>query len=266
MERTKAHAIELAYEPVGEGEPSIVVVPQWFLSSRSMRASALVRKLAERHRLILYDRRGTGASDKPGPPYTTARDSRDLGALVSSLGLEDFVVLGMGVRGSQVALHFAGHFPAVVRAVIAIGGTPRWSGGPEWPYGISEQGWQRAFGALESRSDDEPPPGASIAMRDDWHAAGRAGALDILARTREEDLRPFLRKITPPTLVVHLRGDQLVPFEAARWLAESLPNGTLEVFDAGREVPFRAPEELADHIEEFIRTASSGPGSGGEKR
>lgn len=253
MPRTLAHSTGIAYDFVGEGEPAIVVVPQWFLSSRSMRASALVRMLARRHRVLLYDRRGTGASDKPGPPYSTARDSRDLGGLVGSLGLGSIVLIGMGVRGSQVALHFAGHFPSTVRAVVCIGGTPRWGAGPEWPYGLSEAAWQQAFGDLEKRSDEEPPPGASIAMREDWAAAGRAAALDMLVRTRDEDLRPFLRKITPPTLVVHLKGDTLVPFEAARWLAESLPAGTLEVFDAGREIPLQPPEELATHIEEFLR-------------
>jgi pimeloyl-ACP methyl ester carboxylesterase len=250
QERVQAHNISLAYSFVGDGAPTIVVVPQWFLSSRSMRASALVRALAEKHRVLLYDRRGTGSSDKPGPPYTTGRDSRDLAAMVDALDLRDFVVLGMGIRGSQVALHFTGHFPGIVSAAICVGGTPRIAAGPEWPYGLSEAAWQRAFGDLEGRED--PPTGASFAMREDWAAAGRDAAIDILAHTREEDLRHFLHKITPPTLVIHLSGDPLVPFEAARWLAESLPHGTLELFDAGRDVPFNAPAELASHIEDFL--------------
>ena len=252
MQRVKAHDLELACEFIGEGKPTVLVVPQWFLSSRSMRASALVRRLAETHRVLLYDRRGTGDSDKPGPPYTTARDSRDLGAMTETLGLEHLVVLGMGIRGSQVALHFTGHFPQRVRALVCVGGTPRLAAGPEWPYGVGEGAWERAFGDLETRED--PPPGASFAMRDDWNAAGREAAIDILAHTREEDLRPFLRKVTPPTLVIHLSGDPLVPFDAARWLAESLPHGTLELFDAGREVPFNAPGELAEHIDAFLET------------
>lgn len=250
MEKVRAHNVTLAYEFIGDGSPTIVVVPQWFLSARSMRASALVRRLAEHHRMLVYDRRGTGDSDKPGPPYTVARDSRDLGAMTEALGLRDFVVLGMGIRGSQVALHFTGHFPSLVRAVITVGGTPRPAAGPEWPYGVGEEVWQRAFGDLETR--EGPPPGASFAMRDDWTAAGRETAIDILDHTRTEDLRHFLRKVTPPALVIHLSGDPLVPFEAARWLAESLPNGTLELFDAGREVPLHAPEELAEHIDSFL--------------
>jgi pimeloyl-ACP methyl ester carboxylesterase len=250
MDRIRTHNIELSYAFVGEGDPTFLVIPQWFLSSRSMRASALVRRVAEHHRVLLYDRRGTGSSDKPGPPYTTARDSRDLGAMVDALELRDLVVLGMGIRGSQVALHFSGHFPQLVRAVVCIGGTPRLAAGPEWPYGITDAAWQRAFGDLESR--DEPPTGASIAMREDWAAAGKDAAIDILTHTRDEDLRAFLPKITPPALVIHLSGDPLVPFEAARWLAESLPAGTLELFEAGRQVPFTAPEEVADHIDAFL--------------
>jgi len=251
VNRTRCHDIEIAWDAVGEGEPTILVVPQWFLSSASMRASALVRRLAGQHRVLLYDRRGTGASDKPGPPYSTGRDSRDLGALAEALALNELVVLGHGVRGSQVAMHFAGHFPDRVRALILIGGTPRWGAGPEWPYGIGDDAWREAFGALESLEAE--PPGASIAMRGDWEAAGREAAMDILARTREEDMRTWLGKVTAPTLVIHLRGDALVPFEAARWLAESLPNGVLELFDAPRSIPFSGHEELAEHIEEFLR-------------
>lgn len=251
MERVRSHDTELAYAYTGEGEPTIVVVPQWFLSSRSMGSSALVRALAARHRILLYDRRGTGSSDKPGPPYSTARDSRDLAGMADALGLDGFVLLGHGVRGSQVALHYAGHFPQKVRAVICLGGTARWAAGPEWPYGIDEISWEAAFGMLET--GDEPPPGASIAMREDWEAAGVEAARDILQRTRDEDLRHFLPKVTPPTLVLHMKGDRFVPFEAARWLAESLPNGVLDEFDAPRDIPFRAHEELAAHIEEFLR-------------
>jgi pimeloyl-ACP methyl ester carboxylesterase len=255
VKRVRAHDIELAYDVLGDGEPLIVVVPQWFLSSRAMRASALVRRLASSHQMIVYDRRGTGASDKPGPPYSTARDSRDLAGMVESLGLQDLVLLGHGVRGSQVALNFAGHFPQLVRALICIGGTARWAAGPEWPYGLTEEAWQAAFGMLER--SDAPPPGASFAMSEDWASAGREAALDILRRTREEDLRPFLAKVTPPVLVIHMREDRFVPFEAARWLAESLPHGTLELFDAPRDLPLHAHEELAEHIEEFLRTVGA---------
>lgn len=258
MRRVTAHSIEIATDEIGAGEPAFVVVPQWFLSSRSMRASALVRRLARNHRVVLYDRRGTGESDKPGPPYSAARDARDLAATVEALGLEDLVVLGMGIRGSQVALNFTGHFPAKVRAAVCIGGTPRWAAGPEWPYGIGETAWQRAFGDLAARPDDQPPPGASVALREDWLACGKAAATDILDRTREEDLRAFLPRVTPPVLVIHLAGDPVVPFEAARWLAESLPAGTLEVYEAPRTVPFTAPEELADHIDEFLRSVGAG--------
>ena len=254
MNRVKAHDIELAVDEIGSGDPPMLVIPQWFLSSRSMRASALVRRLATGHRTILYDRRGTGASDKPGPPYTTARDARDLAGLTETLGLNGVVLLGHGVRGSQVALNFAGHFPDVVRALVCIGGTPRWGAGAEWPYGINDAAWEAAFGALEA--SDSPPPGASLAMNEDWEACGREGALDILRHTRDEDLRHFLPKVVAPTLVVHMKDDQLVPFEAARWLAESLPNGVLEEYDAPREVPFRGYEEMAEHIEEFLRATA----------
>lgn len=249
--KVRGDQVDIAYEFIGEGDPTFLVIPHWFLSSRSMRPSALIRRLAERHRVLLYDRRGTGGSDKPGTPYSHERDCHDLVAMMDTLDVSGVVVLGHGVRGSQLALHYAGHHPERVRAVICIGGTPRLRSGPEWPYGLSEAAWDAAFGQLER--DEHEPAGASIAMREDWEACGREAAMDMLRRTSDEDLRSFLPKVSPPVLVLHLRGDHVVPFEAARWLAESLPQGTLEVFDAPREVPLRAYEELADHIEEFLR-------------
>ncbi|HEX9776388.1 MAG TPA: alpha/beta hydrolase [Actinomycetota bacterium] len=255
MRRARAYDTTIAYDVIGEGDPAIVVIPQWFLSSRSMRASALVRALAERHRVIVYDRRGTGESDKPGPPYTVARDARDVHGLLDALALDSCVLLGHGVRGSLVGLSLAGHLPGRVRALLCIGGTPRWGAGPEWPYGIDDAAWEAAFGYL--RSTAGPPPGASIAMKADWDATGREAAMDILEQTRDEDLRHFLPKVTAPTLVLHMKGDEYVPFEAARWLAESLPNGVLELFDAEREIPFHAHEALADHIEEFLRVGGA---------
>ena len=262
MERvTTASGIALGWQELGAGEPTIVAVAQWFLSSRSAAASPFVHALARRHRVVLYDRRGTGASDKPGPPYTSARDAKDLAGLADAVGLEGFALVGLGVRGSQVALTYAGHFPERVRCLVCIGGTPKWSASPEWPYGIAAGTFHTAFAATPpdpAVAPGEPGDDATLAaaMRADWVDAGVAAANDMLHRTLDEDLRPFLRRVTPPTLVVHLRGDVLVSFEAARWLAESLPAGHLEVFESPRGVPLRAPEELAGHIEEFLTLVS----------
>jgi len=253
--------IALGWRELGAGDPPCVVVPQWFLSSRSGAASPLVQALARRHRVVLYDRRGTGASDKPGPPYTSPRDAKDLAGLVDGMGLDRCALVGLGVRGSQVALTYAGHYPERVCCVVCIGGTPKWSASAEWPYGIAAGTFHTAFAATPqdpSVAPGEPSddPALAAAMREDWKDAGVAAANDMLRHTLDEDLRPFLRRVTPPSLVVHLRGDTLVSFEAARWLAESLPAGQLEVFESPRGVPLRAPEELAGHIEEFLALVS----------
>jgi pimeloyl-ACP methyl ester carboxylesterase len=259
VERARVNDVEIAWTQLGSGDPPIVVVPQWFLSSRSAAVSPLVTMLAERHRLILYDRRGTGASSKPGPPYNAARDARDLVALLGEIESSRVVLLGLGVRGTHVALHVAGQIPDRIHAVVCIGGTPKWAASAEWPYGIQAGTFHKAFeiGAGAAEPPGLPPddPVLAGAMREDWSAAA-PHAIDILNHTLDEDLRPFLSRVVSPTLIVHLRGDPLVQFEAARWLAESLPGGQLEVFDAGRDVPLRAPEELAKHIEEFVAVSA----------
>jgi pimeloyl-ACP methyl ester carboxylesterase len=247
-------SVRLAWSESGSGSPPIVVVPQWFLSSATVGVSPLVGALSSRHRVVCYDRRGTGASDKPGAPYTTASDAKDLVALVDAIPLEPAVLLGLGVRGSQVALAAAAQAPDHVHAIICIGGTPKWAASAEWPYGIAAGTFHKAFtapgaGMPPLEAGDEA---TAAAMRRDWETTGAEAAMDILNRTLDEDLRPILGRVTTPALVIHLRDDPLVRFEAARWLAESLRNGHLEVFDAGRDVPMSAPIELAEHIDEFL--------------
>ncbi len=247
-------SIRLSWSERGSGSPPVVVVPQWFLSSATVSVSPLVGALASRHRVVCYDRRGTGASGKPGPPYTTATDAKDLVALLDAIPLEPAVLLGLGVRGSQVALTAAAHAPDHVHAVVCIGGTPKWAASAEWPYGIAAGTWHKAFTV--------PPDGAPAfagadaataeAMRADWETTGADAAMDMLNRTLDEDLRPILSRVASPALVIHLREDRMVSFEAARWLAESLRRGQLEVFDATRAVPMSAPIELAEHIDEFL--------------
>jgi pimeloyl-[acyl-carrier protein] methyl ester esterase len=261
VQQVQAHSVKIAWREIGAGDPPFVVVPQWFLSSRSLAVSPLITTLANRHRMVLYDRRGTGESEKPGPPYTAARDSRDLAGLVEGLGLDRFVALGLGVRGSQVALNYAGHFPERVHALVTIGGTPKWSASAEWPYGIAAGTYHKAFATVLQDAGGPPAlpedPALAEAMRADWADTGAGAATDILARTLDEDLRPFLRKVSSAALVIHLRDDPLVSFEAARWLADSLANGQLEVFEATRAVPLQSPGELAAHIEEFLATVAS---------
>ena len=187
-------------------------------------------KLAEQHRVLLYDRRGTGSSEKPGPPYTTARDSRDLGAMMDALELRDVVVLGMGIRGprwrctSPVTSRTSSRAVVLRRGDAAARRRPRVAVRPE-----EARGPRRS--AISRRATIPPPARRSRCAR--MGRDGREAAIDILSHTRDEDLRPFLPKVTPPTLVIQLSGDPLVPFEAARWLAESLPNGALELFEAG---------------------------------
>lgn len=255
MPRIRSGSVELKWEETGAGSPSVVVVPQWFLSSATMRVSPLVRALAERHRVVLYDRRGTGESDKPGPPYTTARDAADLAGLLEAVPLTGVVLLGLGVRGSQVALGCAAQAADRVHALVCIGGTPKWSASAEWPYGIQAGTFHKAFAAV---AGEEPPgplpadPALASAISDDWGTTGSEAATDMLNHTLDEDLRPSLHRVTSPALVIHLKQDRFVSFEAARWLAESLRTAELEVFDAGRDVPMSAPVELAEHIDEFL--------------
>jgi pimeloyl-ACP methyl ester carboxylesterase len=242
--------VSIAYQVVGDGPFDLVYVPG-FISHVELRWNVpsfarYISELAEFSRLILFDKRGTGMSDRvSGAPTLEARMD-DLRAVMDAVGSQRAAIFGV-VEGAPMALLFAATYPERVAALALRSAFPRAMWAPDYPWGLSEdQGRESVRGALRlyGRRAEAEASARALAEWDDadipaivdylrW--SGSPGAVEELAAmNREIDVRHVLPAIRVPTLVIHGVEDRAVPLEAARWMAEQIPGARLvEVAGAG---------------------------------
>lgn len=234
--------VRIAYAVAGSGVP-LVKVGNWFthleFDWRSPVWRHVLEGLVQHRRLVRYDVRGTGLSDREVADISFERFVDDLAAVVDALELERFPLFAVS-QGGAVSVAYAARHPERVSQLIIHGGFARgllhrsaegrdlmqtqrsvirhgWgSGDPAYrqlfsqqflPEGSAEQ--LRWFGELERVSAT-----AEVAER-------------IFVATQSVDVRPLLPSIKVPTLVLHCHGDRRVPFEMGRELAALIPNARL---------------------------------------
>ena len=233
---------------VGDGPFDLVYVPG-FLSHVELRwhvpsFARYMRELAEFSRLILFDKRGTGMSDRvSGAPTLEARMD-DLRAVMDAVGSERAAIFGV-VEGAPMALLFAATYPERVAALVMRSAFPRTMWAPDYPWGRSDEEARehvkRELRLYGRRSEAE----ASARALAEWDDAdipaivdylrwcGSPGAVEELAAmNREIDVRHVLPAIRVPTLVIHGVEDRIVPLEAARWMTDQIPGALLVKFPA----------------------------------
>ena len=215
----------------GAGRP-VVLIHGWPLSGESW--SEQVPVLAQAgHRVITYDRRGFGRSDKPKTGYKYDTLAEDLHTLVLALDLDDATLVGFSMGGGEVARYLATYGPERVRSVVfAASVTPylaQSSDNPDGPLPKSEAAKMTA--SLTANQDAfydqftteffsvDGVLKVSEAQRQEALAlcaqADKNAALQCMAAFGNTDFRDDLAKVTVPTLVLHGDGDATVPFEGS---------------------------------------------------
>jgi pimeloyl-ACP methyl ester carboxylesterase len=213
----------------GDGRP-VVLIHGWPMSGEAWSAQVDVLHSAG-YRVITYDRRGFGRSDKPLIGYTYESLSEDLSALLDELDLHDATLVGFSMGGGEVASYCARVGVARLRsAVFASSVTPyllHTKENADGPLSVKQAAQmatslttkQDAFydqfvtnffsvdGELKV-SDDQRK-----AALDLCHQAGKAAALACLSSFGKTDFREDLPKVTVPSIVIHGDGDETVPFE-----------------------------------------------------
>ena len=215
----------------GPGRP-VVLIHGWPLSGESW--SEQVPVLAQAgYRVVTYDRRGFGRSDKPKTGYKYDTLAEDLHALVLALDLQDATLVGFSMGGGEVARYLATYGPERVRSVVfAAAVTPcmeQTSDNPEGPLSKSQAAQMTAS---LTKNQDEFYDGFTTeffssngvlqvteAQRQEALAlcaqADKNAALQCMAAFGTTDFRDDLAKVTVPTLVVHGDADATVPFEGS---------------------------------------------------
>ncbi|HEY7255585.1 MAG TPA: adenylate/guanylate cyclase domain-containing protein [Solirubrobacterales bacterium] len=230
--------LKIAYQTFGEGEMDLVIVPG-FVSHVELLwdqpiAARFMRRLSSFARVITYDKRGQGLSDRPTDPPTLEDSMDDLHAVLDAAESEKAVVLGVS-EGGPMSMLFAATFPERVSSLILYGTYARMVESPDYPSGVPDRALDR-WGEL-MRQDWGGPVGVHLwapSMDDDAEFAewwGRllrqgtspAGAIALVELYRELDVRPVLSSISAPTLILHRSDDKIVRVDQARYLAEHIP-------------------------------------------
>ncbi len=261
--------LSIAYQVVGDGPFDLVYVPG-FVSHVELRwrvplFARGLEQLAAFSRLLLFDKRGTGMSDRvAGAPTLEARMD-DLRAVMDDVGSARAAIFGVA-EGAPMSLLFAATYPERTAALVLRGGFPRMMWAPDYPWGRSEEQYRadleadlRLYGRREEAAAQvgslpgwEQEDAGTIVDYLRWSAS--PGALEGLARmNREIDVRDVLPAIRVPTLILHGSDDAVVPAEAARWMADRIPGARLVEVSGAAHLHFgRGTEAINAEVERFL--------------
>lgn len=265
--------VSIAYQVTGEGPVDLVRVPG-FVSNVELEwqmptvAAAFNRRLAEFCRLIRFDKRGTGMSDRVGiAPLETRMD--DVRAVMDAVGSPRAALLGSS-EGGPLSLLFAATYPERTTALILWSAFPRYTWAPDYPWGLTPREAQEENDALlRSWSDREElekavdafantDPDTRRALAAIWRQSASPRDVEALSRmTYELDVRHVLSAITAPTLVMNRTGDDRVNVEGSRYLAEHIPGARyVEFLGADHVIASGETAPVLAEIEGILATAS----------
>jgi class 3 adenylate cyclase len=218
-------------------------------------------------RLIRFDKRGTGLSDRGvGVPSLDER-MEDLHAVMDAAGSERAAIVGIS-EGGPMGILFAATYPDRTTALVLNGSFARIARGPDQPFGYPPEsvdeiveGFSSSWGDgrsianfFPSMADD--PAVLEYMARLERNSASPGAVADIIQMVAEIDVRPVLPTISVPTLVIHSTGDPVIPVENGRYLAEHIPGARYLELDDDDHLAIRDHAPSADDdIEEFLTGA-----------
>ena len=258
--------VSIGYQVVGDGPIDLVYSPGIWSNLDVMWEwpawARYLRRLAAFSRLILFDMRGLGISDRGQDPPTLERQMDDVRAVMDAVGSESAVVFG-GARAGALSMLFAASHPERTRALVLYAASARTRWAPDWPSGHTddEQDQFRERFAREmgtGRNLELQAPSHDPAFERWWARFERLCASPNAWRELAEifdtlDLREVLEHVRAPTLVLHRRGDRIVDVGQGRSIAERIPNATFVELVGDDHIPFMGDADaLVDEVEEFV--------------
>ncbi|MFL5959965.1 MAG: adenylate/guanylate cyclase domain-containing protein [Gaiellaceae bacterium] len=266
----KSGGINIAYQVLGDGPIDLVAIPIWLSHLEAAwdepSLARFYRRLASFSRLILFDKRGTGLSDRvPDAELPTLEERMDdVRAVMSAAGCERAALFGM-YDGATMAALFAATYPERTSALATFSMFAKRMHAPDHPWGVTVERRQRLLDAIEQgwggavRIEDIAPSVAHDDRFRRWWAgylrlAGSPGAALAMARMNSEiDIRSILPAIRVPTLVLHRTGDRRVEIGEARYIASMIPDARLVELPGEDHLPWVGDADaVLDEVEEFV--------------
>ena len=264
--------VSIAYQVVSEGPVDLLYAPgaasnveySWQIPAMA----SWWRRLAQFSRLIVFDKRGTGLSDRDHGMPTLEERIDDMRAVLDTAGSERAVVYGDS-DGATMSILFAATYPERSIGLVLFGGEARWSWAPDYPWGtrperltgLREQLLEQ-WGSVDfARRDLEryaPSAPRDPELERAWASWIRfcctpSNFHAYVLMNLENDVRHVLPSVAVPTLVLHRTGDRVVEVEQGRYLAERIPGARLVELPGDDHYPwFGDSETLARQIEGFV--------------
>jgi class 3 adenylate cyclase/pimeloyl-ACP methyl ester carboxylesterase len=224
-----------------------------------------IERLSSFCRLIRFDKRGTGLSDRPTNAATLEERIDDIRAVMDAAGSEEAVIFG-GSEGGSMACLFAATYPIRTRALILWGVLARWIKSEDYPWGLTPEENQRMVDDLQENGvtlryltgtgaglgKDVDPAYLEFFLRL-ARAGGSPSAVAALEQMNAEiDTRDILPTIHAPTLVMNRTGDPLADIKGARDLASRIPGAKFVEFPGNSHSMAGIQDQVVSQIEEFV--------------
>lgn len=271
----------IGYEAYGSGEPAVVFVPPWqIVHSRVWKAQ--IPYFARRHRVVAWDARGNGRSDRPLDPavHTTRARAADLGAVMDATRITTAILVGLSSASGPMVVFTAEHPERVLGLVFVCPATPlgRSGRGDGIPFDEpldSDEGWnkenvhfwRRDFEAyLEHFFAEAFPEPHSTKQREDAVGYGLGTDPETLAATVRApgsvDVATYeamCASIRQPTLVIQGTDERITHVTQATGLARAIPGARLELIEGGGHLPnARDPVRINLQIRQFVDRLGAG--------
>jgi class 3 adenylate cyclase len=260
--------VNIAYRVVGDGPMDLVYAQgaythldvYWELPA----FRHYCERLAEFTRLVLFDKRGYGMSDRVPGATTLEERMDDIRAIMDAVGSERAAIIGES-EGGPLALLFAAAHPERTAALILQGAEVRERTDDEWPWGeATEEEHEASMASLAERWGQGTgiwavaPSVSGAEWARSWrarvqlNAATPRAAEAFMRMAFDIDVRDVVPTVNVPTLVVHATGDRVCHVENGRFLARNIPGARLVELPTEDHVPWFDPEPTIAEIREFL--------------
>lgn len=265
--------VNIAFQVIGEGSLDLVFVMGWvshldyFWTEPSF--ARFLRRLGSFSRLILFDKRGTGLSDRVplGALPTLEQRMDDVRAVMDAVGSERAVLCGVSEGGAMSAL-FAATYPERTAGLVMIGTYAKRIRDASYPWGPNEIQREQFLDHIRTEwggpvgLEERAPSMASDAHFRQWWAAylrtaASPGAAVALTRMNSAaDIRAVLPAIRVPALVIHRTGDRCLNVGEGRYVADRIPGARFVELPGEDHLPFVGDQDaILDEVEKFLTGA-----------
>lgn len=269
--------VSIAYQVVGEKPFDLIWVPGWISNVEESwevpECAHFLHRLASFSRLILFDKRGTGLSDRVSNDRLPSLEQRmdDVRAVLDAVGSERAAVFGAS-EGGNLSILFAATHPERVHALVlqAVYAKRLWSADYPWAptpeqreldTELIEREWAEEMDVSQLAPSAAADPALMRRITTFFRRSASPGAAVALNRMNAQiDTRSVLPTIRIPTLVIQRAGDREVNVEEERWIASQIPGAKYVELPGDDHLPWIGDSDcLLDEVEEFLTGIRRGP-------